>query len=131
MKIFGNMMAVCCLSSILVLINSESVFGVCKYCNSYISLNNDKANCFLQSYDDRRRKLDLGNRGWVPVELNCKLEKKSAPKDVAGAITPLPTNDTNIVILDLKQLDCLQAYVTTNIGNFDPESIVRFDEICE
>lgn len=107
---------------------------VCDFCTPSVTLNEERAKCFLAIYNNRLEKLYSSNVGFVRVNFGeCSGRKTSGSKGVVdpGGTIPNEISASEIVFLDETGLKCLKNTIDTDKTGFTPTKELQLDVICQ
>jgi len=121
-------------SYIVISTDNSYASEVCDFCTPSVTLNEERAECFLSIYNNRLEKLHSSNVGFVRVNFGeCSGGKVSGTKGVVdpGGTIPNESTASEIVFLDEAGLICLKNTIDTDKTGFTPIKELQLDVICK
>jgi hypothetical protein len=98
---------------------------LCEFCSLSIELNEARADCFLEQFDQRLARLNAGGSPHVKINLDsCSSTENGASKGVVSTLPTRSTLPTNIVFLDRALLFCVKDFVSANRNILYPSYVL-------
>ncbi len=105
---------------------------LCDFCSPVVFLNEARAQCFLESFDERLTKLTRAKRNFVEVDLDaCTAEPIPGDKSVVPAIGDPGFANGAKIYLDENGMNCLRREILADKETFEPSRVLDLVDLCE